>query len=95
MSSTSFAILARSPIFGSASRYRMERIRDRFGSLVWFVFDAETPDPTGDEYTPGIVRQESDLSAALRGLDINAADTARIERWAAGEREAFAALVRR
>lgn len=57
-------ILARET-FGEFSRYRLDTFRDRFGSTVFFVADAERLDDLG---LPAIIRQCATRNEALAGL---------------------------
>jgi hypothetical protein len=60
-----FEILNRE-LFGEAHRYRVERCRDRFDSIVYMTFDAELADPvTGG---PACIRQSESLDLAVAGL---------------------------
>jgi len=67
-----FRIIERTETFGNG-RYFVEKVETRFGDVQFFTLDSETPDPA----FPGIVmdsiiRQESTLEGALRGLGIDA-----------------------
>ena len=53
-------------MFGECCRYRLDICRDRFGEIVYMVFDAETIDPqTG---LPEVIRISYHLQEALAGL---------------------------
>ena len=58
--------ILRSMTFGPFRRYRLDVCRDRFGSTVYLVLDAERPDATG---LPSIIRQEATEEAARKGLE--------------------------
>ena len=60
-----FVILS-SRLFGEFSRYKLDKCRTRFGTVVYMVSDAETPDPiTG---LPQIIRQAATEEEAIKGL---------------------------
>ena len=53
-------------IFGDCSRYKVYAVHTRFDGVSWLVFDAEQ-----DDYITGgplVIRQESSLGAAIKGL---------------------------
>jgi hypothetical protein len=53
-------------IFGEYCRYRLDICRDRFGDIVYMVFDAEAIDQlTG---LPDVIRISYNLPEALAGL---------------------------
>jgi hypothetical protein len=53
-------------IFGEYCRYRLDICRDRFGEIVYMVFDAETTDQlTG---LPDAIRISYHVEEALAGL---------------------------
>lgn len=53
-------------IFGKYSRYRLDICQDRFGEIVYMVFDAEVIDPeTG---LPDAIRISKHIQEALLGL---------------------------
>lgn len=59
------AILS-SKTFGEFNRYRLDTFRTRFGTLGYFVADAERIDPATGR--PAIIRQSDTAEAAVAGL---------------------------
>lgn len=52
-------------LFGGYSRYAVAPVHTRFDAVQWFVWDAQALD---DANRAQVVRQESTLQDALRGL---------------------------
>jgi hypothetical protein len=52
-------------LFGECSQYCLTKFQTRFGTIVWFVDDAEGPD--GEVIT---IRQADTKEEALQGLDL-------------------------
>ncbi|MBE3126175.1 MAG: hypothetical protein IMZ57_11035 [Acidobacteria bacterium] len=61
-----FEILDRTT-FGEFNRYRIDRCRDRFGSIVYLVLDAEREDPVIGG--PLCIRQSGSFEVAIAGLE--------------------------
>ena len=57
------ALAARKQLFGENSRYAIAPIHTRFGTVQWFVWDAEHPNCG---FTAEVIRQEDCLEAAMR-----------------------------
>lgn len=53
-------------IFGELSRYAIAPIHTRFGSVVWFVWDAEKQ--LEDTHMADVIRQEASFEDAVKGL---------------------------
>lgn len=53
-------------IFGEFSRYAVAPIHTRFGSIVWFVWDAERN--LDEVHAADIIRQECSFEKAVDGL---------------------------
>lgn len=54
--------------FGAWGRYMLKDCTGRFGTKVWMVTDAETPDPTR-RGEPDVIRQSETREDALKGLE--------------------------
>ena len=57
-------VAARKVLFGECSRYAVAPVHSRFGSVQWFVWDAEEDALTG---LPKVIRQEDSLKGAVSG----------------------------
>ena len=53
-------------LFGEFSRYAVAPIHTRFGSVVWFVWDAEKP--LEETHMADVIRQEASFEDAVKGL---------------------------
>lgn len=52
--------------FGNFSRYAVAAVHTRFGSLEWFVWDAQFPSSTGETV---VIRQKPTFVEAVEGLE--------------------------
>jgi hypothetical protein len=59
------SLAGRKVLFGGWSRYAVAPVHTRFGSVEWFVWDAELPDDSG---RPEVIRQAPTFDEAIRGL---------------------------
>ena len=55
-----------SEVFGDLSRYRIEKVRTRFDTIEYMVFDADLIDPVTGR--PDCIRQNADRKLALADL---------------------------
>lgn len=53
-------------LFGELSRYAIAPIHTRFGSVVWFVWDANKQ--LEDTHMADVIRQEASFEDAVKGL---------------------------
>lgn len=53
-------------LFGELSRYAIAPIHTRFGTIVWFVWDAEKT--LEETHMADVIRQEASFEEAVKGL---------------------------